>query len=154
MPIKAENRALYPGGSPTSPEWKELRERILEREGNACKWCKAPNGEIILRSADGNEYATSKDWASGELTLWSAENGRLLCPCGPWTDLDFGDNMPVQIVLTIAHLDQDPTNNPDDNLAALCQRCHNRHDAPHRAKNAAKTRHAKKASADLFEGAA
>lgn len=32
------------------------------------------------------------------------------------------------VVLTIAHLDQDITNNDDSNLAALCQRCHINHD--------------------------
>lgn len=37
------------------------------------------------------------------------------------------------VVLTVAHLDHDPRNNGDENLAALCQRCHNRYDAKHRA---------------------
>ena len=36
------------------------------------------------------------------------------------------------IVLTIAHLDHTPENCSDDNLKALCQRCHNRYDAEHR----------------------
>jgi 5-methylcytosine-specific restriction endonuclease McrA len=36
------------------------------------------------------------------------------------------------VVLTIAHLDHDPTNNTWDNLRALCQRCHLRHDLPQR----------------------
>ena len=40
-----------------------------------------------------------------------------------------------EVVLTVAHLDHDPTNNDDNNLAALCQRCHNRHDGPKRASN-------------------
>lgn len=43
------------------------------------------------------------------------------------------------VILTSAHLDQDPTNNHNSNFRALCQRCHNRHDAPHRARNPAKT---------------
>lgn len=47
------------------------------------------------------------------------------------------------IVLTVAHLDHDTANNSDENLAALCQRCHLRHDAKHHAQNAAKTRAAK-----------
>jgi len=38
------------------------------------------------------------------------------------------------VVLTVAHLDHDPTNSTADNLAALCQRCHNRYDAPMRAR--------------------
>ena len=29
-----------------------------------------------------------------------------------------------RVVLTVAHMDQDPTHNSDDNLRALCQRCH------------------------------
>jgi len=48
------------------------------------------------------------------------------------------------IVLTIAHMDHDLGHNTDDNLKALCQRCHNRYDHPHRMKNAKKTREAKK----------
>lgn len=33
-----------------------------------------------------------------------------------------------KIILTVAHLDQDPTNNNLNNLLALCQRCHFNHD--------------------------
>lgn len=40
-----------------------------------------------------------------------------------------------KVVLTIAHIDQDKTNNMDYNLLALCQRCHNKIDLPHRIKN-------------------
>ncbi len=50
-----------------------------------------------------------------------------------------GADGPV-VVLTIAHLDHDPTNNSPDNLRALCQKCHNRHDAPHRAQSRSETR--------------
>lgn len=39
------------------------------------------------------------------------------------------------VVLTIAHLDHQPENNAPGNLRALCQRCHNKHDAAHRAAN-------------------
>jgi len=44
------------------------------------------------------------------------------------------------VVLTIAHLDHDVTNNADSNLKALCQRCHLTYDAAHHAHNARKTR--------------
>jgi 5-methylcytosine-specific restriction endonuclease McrA len=41
-----------------------------------------------------------------------------------------------KVVLTIAHLDHDIQNNDEEkNLRALCQMCHNRHDARHRADN-------------------
>ena len=54
------------------------------------------------------------------------------------------------VVLTIAHLDQDPTNNSAQNLRALCQLCHNRHDAPMRALHAAETRRRKMNNLELF----
>ncbi len=38
-----------------------------------------------------------------------------------------------KVVLTIAHLDHIPENCEPSNLRALCQRCHNRYDAAHRA---------------------
>ena len=39
----------------------------------------------------------------------------------------------AKIVLTIAHLDHVPENCARENLRALCQKCHNGHDAKHRA---------------------
>jgi len=51
------------------------------------------------------------------------------------------ENHPVtdsKVVLTIAHLDHDPTNNGQlgdrPNLKAWCQKCHNTYDAPHQRK--------------------
>lgn len=59
------------------------------------------------------------------------------------------------VVLTVAHLDHDPTNcgEPGNrpNLRALCQRCHLTYDAKHHARSAATTRRAKLNNADLFE---
>src|SRR3990167_2240598 len=43
----------------------------------------------------------------------------------------------IRIVLTVAHLDHTPENCDPSNLRALCQRCHNRYDASHRARNRA-----------------
>jgi hypothetical protein len=54
------------------------------------------------------------------------------------------------VVLTVAHLDHQPENCADDNLRAMCQRCHNRYDRPHRSVNAAKTRRTKKGNGELF----
>lgn len=55
------------------------------------------------------------------------------------------------VVLTVAHLDHQPENCGDDNLRALCQRCHNRYDQQHRQRNAAKTRRTKKQNGELFQ---
>jgi 5-methylcytosine-specific restriction endonuclease McrA len=40
-----------------------------------------------------------------------------------------------KVVLTIAHLDHNPKHNDPENLRALCQKCHNNHDAPFRLEN-------------------
>jgi len=40
----------------------------------------------------------------------------------------------IQVICTTAHLDHNPENCQDENLSFLCQRCHNRYDAPHRLK--------------------
>jgi hypothetical protein len=84
MPIKPENRALYP------TNWPAISKRIrFERAANRCEWCQAENGQP-------HPVTGSK------------------------------------VVLTVAHLDHDPRHCADDNLAALCQRCHLAYDAPMR----------------------
>ena len=51
MPIKAENRALYPGGSPTSRLWQDIRAWVRQRSGDRCEGsprfpaCRAENGK-------------------------------------------------------------------------------------------------------------
>jgi len=42
--------------------------------------------------------------------------------------------------LEIAHLDQDPSHDDEDNLAGLCYSCHRRHDYPSWARKARETR--------------
>ena len=62
-----------------------------------------------------------------------------------------GPSDAVWVVLTIAHLDHDPTNNDPSNLRALCQRCHNRHDARHRAANRSHTAALKRDKSEWIE---
>ncbi len=40
-----------------------------------------------------------------------------------------------KVVLTVAHIDHDKSNNRFNNLKALCQKCHLNHDLPHHIKN-------------------
>lgn len=69
-----------------------------------------------------------------------------------WCGIDQGavatstKGQPYKIVLTVAHIDQNTENNNPDNLAALCQPCHLRHDAGQHAANARQTRQKKKAA--------
>ncbi len=54
-----------------------------------------------------------------------------------------GEPHPVtgaKVVLTVMHLDHDPTHNDDANLMAGCQKCHNRYDAPMRRRGIAERR--------------
>ena len=41
-------------------------------------------------------------------------------------------NTGSKVILTVAHLDHVPENCDDENLKAMCQRCHNRYDMPMR----------------------
>jgi 5-methylcytosine-specific restriction endonuclease McrA len=63
---------------------------------------------------------------------WACEGIPPAGPCGAINGLPH----PItgaKVVLTVAHLDHDPTHNDPANLRALCQKCHNRYDAPMRA---------------------
>lgn len=55
-----------------------------------------------------------------------------------------------RVVLTVAHLDHTPEHCDDDNLKAMCQRCHLNYDRHHHYA----TRRRGRAIGDLFEGAA
>lgn len=48
-----------------------------------------------------------------------------------------------KVILTVAHLDHTPENCEDANLKAMCQRCHNRYDAPKRRQGIRERAHAK-----------
>ena len=120
MPISPEKQKLYPGGSINSKEWKAIRARIQARAGDKCEWCGVPNRTHIERYPDG-----------GFLILCSGKGG-------------------VRIICTTAHLNHNPSDNRDENLAFLCQRCHLQYDADHHKENANKTRRAKMAIGDLF----
>lgn len=54
------------------------------------------------------------------------------------------------VVLTVAHLDHMPENCADDNLKAMCQRCHLRYDSKHHAIGRKERARLKCASGDLL----
>lgn len=107
------------------PNWKtEIRPAILRRARNRCEKCGLENHSTVL-----------------------SQCRTLLCDPKPYKEAvaDLGyyhepGNRAIVIVLTIAHLDHDTTNNDQKNLAALCQKCHLGHDKHFHAANAARTR--------------
>lgn len=130
MPIRPENAAYY-----RSARWLALREEVRARAGGACECegecgddhdgrCAAPHGASIVRGA-----------------------------AGTWTLADpaeqVGEIASTVVVLTVAHLDHNDFEATPDRCRHLCQRCHNRLDAPHRQRRAAQTRRERGGQATL-----
>ena len=116
-------------------DWKTISAAIRGRGGNACERCGVKNHAVGARDQRG-------DWHDeAEMDGMNSDVGMSL----------FGaDSFPriIRIVLTTAHLPE-ATGTMDcrpDVLQSLCQMCHNRLDAPQRARNAAATRAMKKRS--------
>jgi hypothetical protein len=129
MPVRPELRHHY-----TTPLWRALSLRI--RKDRARDRCEC-TGEC------GTDHGIENAERDGQL-------GDIRCSAFE------GKPHPLTgstVRLTVAHLDQDPTNNDEANLGAFCQRCHNRLDQPYRKENARRTRRGKKAAGDLFEEA-
>lgn len=90
-------------------------------------------------------------------------NGRACLASGPWdvreqnsacSAIDMGGTFSWSGHAKLYHDDQYPEHCDDDNLKALCQRCHLAYDADHHRANSAATRRSRKAIGDLFEGVA
>lgn len=132
MPIRPENRHLY------AKNWKEISKFIrFERAQGKCEFCGIANYSI-------GHWVQGKFITSDE--AWDAMNNN---------GIDLYESVPqekrfVKVVLTVAHLDQDPTNNDYSNLKALCQRCHLKHDQKQHIKTARKTRDRKYGYQYLF----
>ena len=136
MPIRPENRQRYPA------DWRAISARIRERADNRCEQCQAPNAEVIARGVD--HHAGTYMLPDGEVR--DAVTGAVLGRAR-------GSEYParyVRVVLTVAHLDHVPEHCDDDNLRALCQRCHLAYDQAHHAQTRRMTRRAPRALGDLF----
>jgi len=107
--------------------WSEIRNNILLRAGglkhdprigSQCEWCGVRNYSVRTNDvvfSTHNSYIDARRSAN--------RNGGSV------------------VVLTIAHIhDPNPANVDTNNLAALCQRCHNQHDAKMRRRHARQTK--------------
>lgn len=126
MPI---DYTLYPSN------WKtQIRPDILKRANNCCEFCGVPNGKIIIRGVWNGVDCYQDD----DGTIYDATNSEVIGEA--YLGEVHPTNKMVKVVLTIAHLNHDITNNDYSNLKALCQRCHNRHDADYRKANRRKNK--------------
>lgn len=130
------NRSRYPD------DWEEMRAAVLKRAGNCCEECGVPNHAFIESGRLFDRWLVVLD---EHVDDDPTRPGRKL-----W-DYTTGESV-TRIVLTIAHLDNDPeTCRALTRLRAWCQRCHLNYDRPrHIAKRRAR-RHAARAHADLFQ---
>jgi len=128
MPINPELKHLYP------PDWKAISLRIrFERAGGKCERCEAPHG--WFRRAD-----------EPDLFFDSLEEAVL------YSDNVHEDDTSIsRVVLTTAHLNHDPSDNREENLAALCQRCHLAHDLKHHLQSRRINREKASGQQRLFE---
>jgi len=127
MPISRASQSLYPS------DWWEISQGIKTRAGWRCECCGVPHMAWGWRDHLGQFHDLGKE------RLWAA--GYRKTPFG--YPLSSGAVVrAIEILLTCAHLDHDPTNSNPDNLRAWCQKCHLAYDAPHHRRNAGATRRA------------
>lgn len=114
------DRKRYPAN------WEVISRRVrFERAGNKCEWCGVENGAVGARDVDG------KWWHEREIDQMKSDVGYAL----------FAGEYPkiIRIVLTVAHLGTPHANGTpgdkhdkmdvrEENLAALCQKCHLNYD--------------------------
>lgn len=134
-------RELYP------PDWEAISLRIRARAGFRCEWCGVENGAIGSRDKKGTWHDENS------IHNMNSDAGYIL----------FGEFPKMtKIVLSVHHLGVDkPDGTPgsthdkmdcrDENLAALCQKCHLAADMDTHVANAAATRRRRKVEAGQME---
>ncbi len=132
MPIKPEDLKRYP------PDWKAISLAARARAGDRCEWpeCGALNGAVGY-------------WEEGSRFV---QLGESVDQAGELIDAAILDGHKViRIVLTVAHLDQQPEHCEPENLRAWCQRHHLRYDRAQHTTSAYMTRRARARTQELFE---
>ena len=104
-----------------SEKWETISQRIkLERAANKCERCQITNSIIIKRT-------TGTGWRTAtEEELKQVAEFKLLHKSKHFSTLKYFGL--TQIVLTVAHLNHNEQDDREENLLAMCQRCHLIHD--------------------------
>lgn len=127
------DKKLYPA------DWREISKRIrFERAQGKCEWCGAPNGKQIIRShIDAARYII---WDEVEL-VYTWPDGSWIKASEVPDEFDITAEHYTRVWLNVHHIGIDkPDGTPgdpndkmdvrEDNLAALCNRCHLLADQP------------------------
>ncbi len=121
------------------PKWKLIVRLIRKREGDCCKFCRVANYMVtrinnVTKDFEIHHYNWAQDQFDNQKEAKETAD-HLNTACAD------GEGKWIVIVLTIAHLDGNKENNRFTNLAALCQRCHLKHDLGHHIMNRKYGRH-------------
>jgi hypothetical protein len=155
MPIKTENKKLYP------PNWRQISQGVRERASYRCENCRVRNYSVGYRDAAGQFHRLGGSGpcdCAGDGLVWPSLGLISYCEAlefakaaNTGSDGTDGDGHHyIVIVLTVAHLDHNPSNCHLSNLKALCQRCHLRYDIEHHKETAYQTRRKGKAMGELI----
>jgi len=133
MPIRPQQRSLYP------TDWPEISRRIrFDRASGQCE-CNGECGHDHEQEWNDHQREFEAAWGVRDIT---AEDPKRCLALNTGRHPITGST----VVLTVAHLDHDPTNNDDGNLRAMCNRCHLAYDREHHRQ----TRRSRLAVRDLF----
>jgi hypothetical protein len=144
MPIKPENKALYP------PQWPAISNEAKQRAGWRCQHpgCTAQQYDVGFWRGEAWEWSGRFDFgmpgAYARAKQYAAEQQFAHTGDDPDPDPRY-----IVIVLTTMHLDHDPSNCDPGNLLVACQRHHQRYDAKHHVQTAYTTRMKKRGNLEL-----
>lgn len=122
------------------PKWSLISRLIrFKRAENKCEQCGRVNYVVdrFLPTGGGHLLANSGDYQISHYN-WGPEADtykKAKAHCDKLNASPDGLGKWSVVVLTVAHLDHDKTNNRFDNLAALCQKCHLSHDSAQHVAN-------------------
>lgn len=129
--------------------WRsEIRPSILARAKNKCEECGIDNYAEGWRDKEGNFITWKEIEDALENNGYDYFEHELRHHLGK--DWEFKKKA-TKIVLTISHQDHDIKNNDPENLKALCQRCHLRHDREHHAETRRKNKEIRTGQKNLFK---
>ncbi len=125
------------------PKWKLISRLIrFKRANNCCEKCGLQNHSIIKRMKGGTVITPgAQDWDMIHSRIKYSQSNMI-------ESLKYHGF--TKVILTVAHLDHDKTNNRFSNLAALCQKCHLGHDIKQHTQNRKYGRNWKRDQGSLF----